>query len=210
MARKRLGRAIEQLIKTQKNGTKKIESYSLYKDLVVNALDDGVITVNERSVLERVGKNLGLSPEEQDVIIVGAEKDYATKQKRAETRKKASVKKKELSLKDFNDLEKKNKELIKLNKALDKENKKLTESIKKIGTEHKKLKNEHKQLVEAALEPIMELEPIAATEEDPHIRVGTLKKVICPHCDKENSVVMLEDEPTILTCEHCNERSYTE
>jgi hypothetical protein len=211
MARKRLGSAIEKLIKTQKNGTKKIESYTLYKDMVTNALDDGVITKNEKSVLTRMGKNLGLSKEEQDVIIKDVQKDFVNKKKRAAKRKEQQ--KKGAKKDDPKELKKQVTQLTKENKALDKENKKLTRSIKKLESENKKLKK-------TGLEPIQELEPLESLGKAEEVvsdkkvfktkPKGLEKDVICPHCNKEIIVEVLKDQPTIVTCEHCNERSYTE
>lgn len=64
-----MGRGLDALLNRNADNKKRVDTLKLYRDSALDAMSDGVFTSDEKKMLKNLAGNLGISEEEQIVII---------------------------------------------------------------------------------------------------------------------------------------------
>jgi len=65
---KAMGKGLDALLKSSKYDPRRVDTLKTYKEAVILALKDGIVTDDEATILANLAKNLGLTDEERDIV----------------------------------------------------------------------------------------------------------------------------------------------
>ena len=216
MAKQRIGKGLGELINSQKSARKRKDTLLTYSDAVRSAFADGIVTEDEKTVLENLAKSLGVKKKEMKVIIKDAREEF--KEEIAKAKKPKKGKKPVMALPPSNEEEMELRTLRIEKEALEKEvdilhtdDRSLEKRVKELTDERDKLRKEKKALemkVRALEERNRELEGEIRTEEVEEVETeepevvegeeeteGPVEKTEEPVEVEEDGEEVVEEEP---------------
>jgi len=148
---KAMGKGLDALLRTSKYDPRRVDTLKTYKEAVILALKDGIVTDDEATILANLAKNLGLTDEERDIVTQEAKAECAGNRPEPEMAPVPPPQDTSELEKEVKALHIENEALVKemghikvLDDFLVKENASLTDKVKALKEEVKTLKEEHK------------------------------------------------------------------
>jgi hypothetical protein len=229
------GKGLHALITSHRADKQRLDKYKIFKDAVIDAFDDGILTRDEASILDGIRHNLGLSEEERDVIYDDAKDQLGIEiqiegDECIETEEVSKLKAEILELKHRLSLAE-----TEASQAewLIEEAQKEVDEYKEEGDVLRKHVNDLEtriDVLEVALEkagvkvkkrPITKpMPPRPKGEEDfwevkkrqvtePVARGKVVKKIaVCAFCGVENQVKVKQGETEVFACQDCGKKSF--
>lgn len=74
---KAMGKGLDALLRSSKYDPRRVDTLKTYKEAVILALKDGIVTDDEATILANLAKNLGLTDEERDIVTQEAKAECA-------------------------------------------------------------------------------------------------------------------------------------
>lgn len=144
---KAMGKGLDALLRSSKYDPRRVDTLKTYKEAVILALKDGIVTDDEATILANLAKNLGLTDEERDIVTQEAKAECADNRPEPKQTPPPQQDTSELE-KEIKELRIENEALVKemghikvLDDFLVKENASLTDKIKALKDEFKAAQN---------------------------------------------------------------------
>lgn len=205
-----IGEDLQTLIRSEKDGKRKVDTYIVYKSAVKSALFDGVITRDETNMLNGLANTLDLSTREKDIIIKEAKRELSVEIIKQIQKEEKPPEEMTEDQRDIRRLNIENEALrleIACLRAQLKDQEDVDHTLEE-DIQYLKGRISHLEEINTELEEMLEVDKEKMSDlahngtKSPMLK----KTVICNNCKAERVVEVIYGCPMILTCSSCGQK----